>query len=398
MSDPALWTTPAQIKSKVLRRWSSGALLRDFAAGEDLEPFDIPLRGPGSADLGEHYAFARAWARQIEEASQRGGAYVIVNGSIGGRGVGRTEVPKRAVLSSYEQVWTLLGVRKSVAAYGELLAETAGWAGAGTIRPEDSNPVLGWARSHPIKALELAEQWTRILAAWQWLEANRGSGAHLRQITARGVDSKFVESHLGPLSQMLGVPASRSGFESALGLASKPGTVRLRFDAGAFGFPRQLSEAELRVDELNSLAAQVERVLIVENEVTFLSLPVPFRGVVVWGRGYDVGRAASVSWMQDAAVVYWGDLDTHGFAILNRLRAHVRHARSVLMDRATLLLHEDRWGSEPRPSSALLSGLTRDEASLYGDLVSNRYGPAIRLEQERVDWAWAEQCLEAELG
>jgi hypothetical protein len=43
-------------------------------------------------------------------------------------------------------------------------------------------------------------------------------------------------------------------------------------------------------------------------------------------------------------VLYWGDLDTHGFAILDELRAHCPHAESLLMNRATFLeLAPDRY-------------------------------------------------------
>ncbi|MGL4340605.1 MAG: Wadjet anti-phage system protein JetD domain-containing protein [Rhodoglobus sp.] len=90
-------------------------------------------------------------------------------------------------------------------------------------------------------------------------------------------------------------------------------------------------------------------------------------------------------------MVYWGDLDTHGFAILDRVRAHLPAARSVLMDRESLLAHQDRWGREPKPTAALLPRLEPAEAALYEDLVSDRYAPAVRLEQERIDGKWALQ-------
>ncbi|MFT3942244.1 MAG: DUF2220 family protein [Ancrocorticia sp.] len=387
MVDPAKWTTIADIRKKVLRRWNSGDLLRDYAAGCEFSLIDMPLRGPGSADLAVHFDAARAWVRLVEEGGRGGATYDVEYGSIGGRTVGRTTVPKRVKISSWDQAWTLLGVKKQVSTYIDLLARTESWLANIAIHSPAISP-LDWARANPLKALSLAVEWPRILAAWRWLDDNRNSAKYLRQVTAPGVDSKFVESHLGALSQMLGVPAGRLQFEKALGLASKPATVRLRFDGPTFGMPASITHAELRLDELEVFAPGVDRVLIVENEVTFLSMPIPEHGVVVWGKGYEVTVAGSLSWMRDANVVYWGDLDTHGFAILNALRFHVPTARSVLMDRETLLAHEERWGSEAQPTSAQLGCLTAEEAGLYSDLVSNRYGSAVRLEQERIDWAW----------
>lgn len=188
---------------------------------------------------------------------------------------------------------------------------------------------------------------------------------------------------------MLGVSTAAPGFLRDLGLAAKPQTVRLRFDPAVFGFPSALGEASFRVDELRMLHARPSRALIVENEITYLSVPVPAGGVVLWGKGYDVDQPASLEWLADVAVRYWGDLDTHGFGILNRVKAWLPQAESVLMDRETLLARRERWGIEGTPTNAALSRLDAGDQEVYDDLVTDRFGPSVRLEQERIDWDWA---------
>jgi hypothetical protein len=131
----------------------------------------------------------------------------------------------------------------------------------------------------------------------------------------------------------------------------------------------------------------------VENEITFLSVPVPTGGVVLWGKGFEVGRAGSMRWLAGSDVAYWGDLDTHGFAILNQLRAWLPQTRSLLMDRPTLLAHRHRWVTETAPTAARLDRLADDEQALYHDLVTERFGPRVRLEQERIDWTWVVERL-----
>ncbi|MEU1431174.1 Wadjet anti-phage system protein JetD domain-containing protein [Nocardia sp. NPDC005746] len=74
----------------------------------------------------------------------------------------------------------------------------------------------------------------------------------------------------------------------------------------------------------------------------------------------------------------------HGFAILDRLRARYPHTESVLMDRTILLAHEGRWVSESVPISTPLDHLTDAESHLYHDLAQDTFGPAVRLEQERI--------------
>jgi hypothetical protein len=100
-------------------------------------------------------------------------------------------------------------------------------------------------------------------------------------------------------------------------------------------------------------------------------------------------------WLAGVDAVYWGDIDTHGFAILDRLRAWLPAVIAVLMDHDTLLSHRDRWVREDRPATSVLTRLTPDEHNLYRDLVEDSLGERIRLEQERVDWDWAKERLRA---
>ncbi|MDZ7768818.1 MAG: DUF2220 domain-containing protein [Woeseiaceae bacterium] len=87
--------------------------------------------------------------------------------------------------------------------------------------------------------------------------------------------------------------------------------------------------------------------------------------------------------------------DTHGFGILNRLRVSLPHARSFLMDRETLEAHRRLWGREPAGGryTGDTSRLTAAEHALYCELLSDRLGERIRLEQERIGFGWLQQTL-----
>lgn len=386
---PSKWTRPADIEARVRKRFVSGALLAAHARREPFETISVPLKRPNTAGLAEHLREARKWATEIERGSADGSKYRVETSGVGGRDLGRTELPARAVIETYEQAWRLLGVGGAagpVVRFAEVLRQSARVPAA-----------EAWAFAHPIRAAELADEWPAVLEAYEWLSWSRGSGKYLREIDAPGVDTKFIERYLGVFAKMLDVPTSGAGFIAGLGLAAKPSFVRLRFDPRVFGMPTAITEAEFRVDELSQLAAEVTSALIIENEVSYLSVPVPEGGVVLWGKGYDVDNTASLAWLQPVAsrgdVRYWGDIDTHGFAILNRVRSHLPGVRSVLMDRETLLAHEPRWGIEDKPVNVRLPGLTEAEGNLYTDLVTDRYASKLRLEQERIDWAWATRRL-----
>nr|WP_281380911.1 DUF2220 domain-containing protein [Nocardioides panaciterrulae] len=178
-------------------------------------------------------------------------------------------------------------------------------------------------------------------------------------------------------------------------MRGKPELVRLRPSPELVGLPQSLTELAVRAEELAALELRPTTALVVENEISYLSVPVPPGGVVLWGKGFEVDRVGRLLWLAEVDVRYWGDLDTHGFAILDRFRAWLPQARSVLMDRQTLLGHRDRWGVEERPARPLLSRLTAEEHELYDDLVTDRLGDRVRLEQERLDWDWVEERLGA---
>jgi hypothetical protein len=151
----------------------------------------------------------------------------------------------------------------------------------------------------------------------------------------------------------------------------------------------------VRVDELAATQLPAPRVLVVENEVTYLALP-PLPGTLAFfGAGFDVLRLGRVPWLRDRDLAYWGDLDTDGFVILDRLRGLLPTVRSVLMDLDTLTAHQSQWTTDPRPSRAELDRLTPDEAQVYRVLRDNELGPSVRLEQERVNYAHAAATLDS---
>jgi hypothetical protein len=110
--------------------------------------------------------------------------------------------------------------------------------------------------------------------------------------------------------------------------------------------------------------------------------------------GYGLERLAEVHWLQQRALQYWGDIDTYGFHILDRLRVLFPTAQSFLMDRETLLQHLPLCVLESSPYDSELPGLTPVERALYDDLRQNQIGNRLRLEQERIPYRWIERALQ----
>jgi hypothetical protein len=377
------WPTPVDIAARVRRRWDDGSLLRAYANGDPFDPIEVPLRGPKPLQIGDDVAAARDWVAAVDAGRCEDSRYTLQWESIGGRQIGRNHLPVRAVVSSIEQASALLGVATSVRRFDELLALA-----------HQHPQVRQWVVDQPLRALDLAAEMPRLIAAYVWLDCHRQSNRYLREISAPGVDTKFAERHRPVLAAMLGVSSTASGFLAGLGLRSKPGLIRLR-PAFSLGLPAPLTELAVRSEELAELEVEPRVAVVIENEISYLSIDIPEDGVVIWGKGFDVDGVGRLRWLADADVLYWGDIDTHGFAILDRLRAWLPRARSVLMDRETLLAHRDRWVTEDRPATSVLTRLTPGEQDLYSELVGDGLGERVRLEQERIDWDWVELRLPA---
>ena len=145
------------------------------------------------------------------------------------------------------------------------------------------------------------------------------------------------------------------------------------------------------------LSLPVDRVFITENETNFLAFPPVPNTLVVFGAGYGWDALVPATWLRQCALHYWGDIDTHGFAILNQLRGSFPHTASFLMDHDTLLAHRLHWGEEPDPVRHALPHLTAQESLVYDELRLDRLQTKLRLEQERVGFGWLRERL-AQVG
>lgn len=381
-SGPGLWSRPADVRAAVRKKWDSGALLARFAGGLDWEPLSIPIRGPSARQIGERLAEVRQWAAEWAEAAR--GPLRVEYKQVGGRHFGTNSIPCRAWLDGYDEAWALLKAGPDVRRLTELMEAARG------------TRLIPWLTGHPMRALRLEGAWDKLLATVGWIEQRQAPGMYLRQVDVPGVDTKFIERHTGVLTELLDaqldparVEATAPDFAGRYGFLRRPGYVRFRVAGGFRGF----SELSVRTNEFTAAPDSVIRTYVIENEITYLAFPVPAAAMAIFGGGYAVPVLEPLGWLAGLDVVYWGDIDTHGFAILNRLRHHLPHARSMLMDRATLLGHRDHWATEPSPTAAALDRLDRAESALYADLISNAYAPSVRLEQERISFSAVEKAV-----
>lgn len=385
------WMDPADVVAVLRRRWTSGELLRRHASGADWEPLAVPLRGPTAADLAADLTAVRQWASRWAAAPH----VRVETRMVGGRAVGANAVPARVWIDSPAACWSLLGVRRDIGRLDALLAVTA----------ERLPGLLEWVSRHPRRALDQEAIWPRLLDVVAWVRDHDGGPVYLRQVDVAGVDTKFLERHRGVLAELLDVvlPASRvhraaarSDLVARYGFRAKPELLRLRTLDPRVRLPGGFTDLAAPADELGARPAPVESILVVENETTYLALPEVPGAVAVLGGGYGVAaRLVRLGWVAESDVAYWGDLDTHGLAILHEARKVLPRVRSILMDRETLVDHRAHWTREPAPTRAELPLLTESEREVYDALRQDTYGMALRLEQERIRFSAVAAALAA---
>ncbi|MDX8127246.1 DUF2220 family protein [Methylomonas sp. OY6] len=391
MSKPA-WTSPAELRGELDKRWQRGQILTESLAPSGLFPLRIPLKPPSPAQLAADFTAVQVWVEPWLAVDAK--HFAVEWRDINHRLSGRNRLPAAVVFDKPDDAAAYLKKAKELAVFGQLAASLV----------DDFAALRPWLLKYPLRVLEHADEWQKLLSVAGWVVKHPRPGIYLRQTSLPRIDSKFIESRKKLLGEWLDLllPAAAidstqtgvAGFELRYGFLAKPATIRFRLLDSRLRIAG-LSDLTVTAGEFATLNLQVKRVFVTENDINGLAFPPFADSMVIFGRGYGFDALAQAEWLKDKEIHYWGDIDTHGFAILSQFRQHFPQAQSLLMDEATLIAHRSQWVEEASPINAELAYLTVDEAALYDVLRDHRYGRGLRLEQEYVSFALLSERLAA---
>ena len=385
------WTVPRELRTQLQRCWNRGELLAGIVNDESNFPRRLTLKRPTSAEMVDDFDGVRDWISELRSLPN----YRVEMRELRHRVLGANKVPAAVWVDTLDDALAIVGKAREARRFARLVETTR----------QRQPALLEWLARNPLKALALADDWDRLLDVVDWIRQHPRPGIYLRQIDIPGVHSKFIEAYRGVLLQLLDplLPPEAidrstsgvSGFSRRYGFRVKPQRIRLRALDPAHALLHGAGDADLTLDaeSLAALSPAVARVFITENEINYLAFPSVPDSLLIFGAGYGFEALAQAEWLARCQVFYWGDIDTHGFAILDQLRACLPHAHSLLMDRATLLAFESQWGNEEKQTDRMLSRLNTEESALYDDLRENKLGQNLRLEQERIGFGWVENAL-----
>jgi hypothetical protein len=366
--------------------WQRGDLHRAFLENSACFPVMISLPSWSSKVLLTEFSAVQEAIYALNEQSKKHG-FTILHNVVNHRQLGEQKIP---VAVEFENETIFLRYVR----HGDEFSEFKTLADKTLQR----FPTLkNWLNRYPFKLMNFATVWFSLLAVCDYFMQNPRPDVYIRQLDIVGVDTKFIENHTAILTEILDVilpetardltvnGLSNHGFERRYGLRYELPQIRLRILDKRLAICG-LTDLTLSLLEFNQLELPINTVFITENKINGLAFPHVENAIVIFRLGYAVDLLVNARILQGVKIYYWGDLDSHGFAILSRMRGYFPQTQSFLMDNETLIKFENLWTEEPENKAIThkLANLTVAEQAVFQTLKTHR----IRLEQERVSYGY----------
>jgi hypothetical protein len=247
-----------------------------------------------------------------------------------------------------------------------------------------------WCIEHVKEICAYADVWPELLSVWRFFMENPNPGLPLRLLPIEGIDTKFIARHNGILCKIIDAGLAPEYIDARFIQLSK--RYRLPehepFIACYFNDPELVAYFQgftalaFPANQFAQNALPVRTVIIVENHSSvhqILAHPLP-GALVIFGGGFGVALLKTAQWLKDVQLHYWGDLDTHGLAILSQVRGYFPHVRPFRMDMQTWQAHQQHAGPGKPFRGDTPKYLTGDERTLFQYLQEHN----LRVEQERL--------------
>ncbi len=314
---------PQDIQQLCERKYS--AFLRSIVTGESFFPLNIRFGRPSPTE---------DWLKlQSEITALASGelGYRVEWEEVNTRRWGRQRLPGRVWFETEREFLKALCKQSEVESFRKQLAHT-----------KERFPELdAWLLLNAPKIISYLESWPNILTVCRYFLTNPQPDLYIRELPIP-VDTKFIERYQGIIRELLEFllpdpeKVRLARFEERFGLRFDEPLVRFRILDPAFQLGSGIDDASVPVRQFQQLQCKGSTVIITENKMNFLTLPMAMKAVGIFGGGGAAQLLAKVQWLRDCRIIYWGDIDSAGFAILSRLRASFPNVVSVMMNEATM--------------------------------------------------------------
>ncbi len=266
-----------------------------------------------------------------------------------------------------------------------------------------------WLLANPLKVIECADNWNDLLKVCTYFLSNPKPALYIRELPLE-IHTKFIEENKAILRQLLDflisehINNAESEFEKRFNLNYDDPLIRIKIldrEIATRCFSG-ITDLSIPQREFNSLKPDCSTVFILENKtnffniLNFLTLPTLTRSLAIFGKGFQLNLLKDAKWLLDKRIVYWGDIDLHGFQILSQLRSYYPQTESLMMDTETFNKFQQYCVTGAESTITQLHNLTSEEKILFELLV--RLKGKNRLEQEKIPHAFAVGKLSQHIG
>ncbi|MDX2076205.1 MAG: DUF2220 family protein [bacterium] len=377
--------TPDDIINRAKRKYHD--VLRAWFLGEEIFPIEFSI-GTLSKNLEQRRKDIDLLRQYSKE--QRGAGYEIVWNIVNTQAFSKQTVPQRVVIGTLEDYLSL--IRKTTE-FNQFVVDVK--------KIHQKFPELeSWIQSYPQYVIDYHNKWDDLLLVCDYFIKKPRPNVYIRELPI-AIHTKFIETHIAILrdllDQLLPLDTIRSDvtdFNRRFGLKDKPTLIRLRLldEQLDWLYRIQVDDLSLPISQLNELLSshiKPKHIIIVENLINFLTLPKLPNTVGLLGGGFAVHILRDIAYLYHTHIIYWGDMDVHGFEILSDLRGIFTHTQSIMMDNSTFEKYA-QYAVIGKPSrTARFDNLTPLEAKLCQKILENN----LRLEQEHISQDDAVICL-----
>jgi hypothetical protein len=378
--------SPNEIKTKAERKYVSflQSIVQKIPFSRIIIPGDKTYNKTTISDFQKEIL---ALVNQSKE--KKGFGYTLDYQTIKTKTIGTQQLPTSIYFDTEKDFLKFLGKDKEVENF------INDWQIIHTNFPE----LKDWIIKNPIKIIQHQSKWQSLLKVCNYFENCPKPNLYIRELPAN-VHTKFIESNQSIITELLDIiienhiNLNEKEFEKRFNLKFREPLVRFKILDKHISetYFSGLDDISIPISQFERLKLPLKQVLIVENKTTLyttLTLPKMDKTIAIFGQGNAVTNIQNAKWLNDINILYWGDIDVHGFEILSRIRKYFKHTKSVLMDRITFEKFSENESGKPTTDSTTLN-LNDNESYLYNLLKTNNW----RLEQEKIPFDYVNQLFE----
>lgn len=381
---------PEDIKKKA-SRWYLG-ILSSSVQGTPIFPRDIQFGKVKASETLENFSNINANINKLKSESkeEKNYGYSIEFTPINDRRIGKQHFPTRVYFEELHDYLRFLHKEEEYRSF--MLATQQIIAQIPQLQP--------WIESNPQKVLDNLSKWDDLIKVCKYFLEYPRPNLFIRELPLN-ISTKFVEENEAIIKTLLDILIEKhlnkdeTEFKKRFNLKYDEPLIRLRIldKKMAQDIFNGVDDLSIPQSQFNNLNIPCSRVFIFENKTNysnifnFLTLPSIKDSISIFGKGFGIGLLKEAEWLSDKQIIYWGDIDAHGFQILSQIRRYFPKTQSCMMDFETFREFQDLAVTGADTNVVALENLTDEEREMFEYLIKLKENN--RLEQEKIPHVYA---------